>query len=185
MVTWLHVAVARIRGLFASRTLDAEFEREVASHLDMLAGDYARRGLTPEQARREAVLRFGGPMQIQESNRERRSLPFVETTLQDIRYGFRALRKYPAYSAVAIATLAVGIGAGTAVFSVVGAVLLRPLPYKNPGELVRIFETNPLRQWTGGLATRASPILPPTSSSARTAAAPATCFSRASASRRG
>ena len=102
MLARLHVAIARIRGLFASRTLDAEFEREMATHLDMLADDYAARGLTPEQARREAVLRFGGAMQIQESNRDHRSLPFVETTLQDIRYGLRALRKHPAYSAIAV-----------------------------------------------------------------------------------
>jgi len=136
----LFALLSRIRALFESRRLDAEFGREIDSHLAMLVEDYIRRGLSPDQARREAALRFGGPMQIQESNRDQRSLPFVETTLQDIRYGFRSLRKHPAYSAIAIATLAVGIGAGTAVFSVVGAVLLRPLPYKNPGELIRIYE---------------------------------------------
>jgi putative ABC transport system permease protein len=152
----LFALLSRIRALFGSRRLDEDFGHEIAAHLDMLADDYARRGMTPEEARRQAVLRFGGPMQIQESNRDRRGLPFVETTLQDIRYGLRALRKYPAYSAVAIATLAVGIGAGTAVFSVVGAVLLRPLPYKNPGELVRIFETNPLRRWTRNIAAPAN-----------------------------
>ncbi len=152
----LFALLSRIRALFESRRLDAEFGREIDSHLAMLVEDYIRRGLPPDQARREAVLRFGGPMQIQESNRDHRSLPFVETTLQDIRYGLRSLRKHPAYSAIAIATLAVGIGAGTAVFSVVGAVLLRPLPYKNPGELVRIFETNPLRRWTRNIAAPAN-----------------------------
>src|SRR5262245_2753506 len=120
--------LSRVGALFESRRLDTEFSREIDSHLEMLVEDYIRCGLPPEQARREAVLRFGGPMQIQESNRDQRSLPFVETTLQDMRYGLRALRKHPAYSAIAITTLAVGIGAGTAVFSVVGAVLLRPLP---------------------------------------------------------
>src|SRR2546423_1667302 len=122
----------------------------------MLTADFIRRGLSPEQARREARVRFGGPMQIQESNRDGRRLPLVDTTLQDLRYGIRTLRKYPAYSAVAIATLAIGIGAGTAVFSVVGAVLLRPLPYRNPGALVRIFETNPLRNWTRNIAAPAN-----------------------------
>jgi putative ABC transport system permease protein len=148
--------LSRVWALFDSRRLDTEFSREIDSHLEMLMEDYIRRGLPPDQARREAVLRFGGPMQIQESNRDQRSLPMVETTLQDMRYGLRALRKHPAYSAIAIATLAVGIGAGTAVFSVVGAVLLRPLPYKNPGELVRIFETNPLRRWTRNIAAPAN-----------------------------
>ena len=152
----LFALLSRVRALFESRRLDDDFGREIDAHLEMLVEDYIRRGLPPDQARREAVLRFGGPMQIQESNRDNRSLPFVETTLQDIRYGLRALRKYPAYAAVAIATLAVGIGAGTAVFSVVGAVLLRPLPYKNPGELVRIFETNPLRRWTRNIAAPAN-----------------------------
>ena len=127
-------------------------------------------------------------MQIKERQHENRGLPLVETTLQDLRYGIRALRKSPAYALVAIATLAIGIGAGTAVFSVVGAVLLRPLPFRIPGELVRIFETNPLRRldpqhrragqlW--GLAerrTRVSWTSRPTSSSTRPAAGRATCF---------
>src|SRR6185503_14184693 len=84
---------------------------------------------------------FGGSMPINEQQHDRRGLPLVDTTLQDLRYGLRALRKNPAYSLVAIATLAIGIGAGTAVFSIASAVLLRPLPYGDPGRLVRVFET--------------------------------------------
>src|SRR5262249_51728660 len=95
-------------------------------------------------------------MQIKEQHREDRGVPFVETTLQDIRYAFRSMRKYPAFSLVAIATLAVGIGAGTAVFSFVRAGLLRPLPYSRPGELRRIFGTNPLRNWTRNIAAPAN-----------------------------
>jgi putative ABC transport system permease protein len=152
----LFALLSRIRAMFVSCRLDEEFSDEVTAHLDMLAEDYIRSGLTPEQAHRAAVVRFGGPMQVQEQHRDGQRLPFVDTTLQDLRYGIRALRKHPAYSAVAIATLAIGIGAGTAVFSVVGAVLLRPLPYKNPGELVRIFETNPLRRWTRNIAAPAN-----------------------------
>jgi putative ABC transport system permease protein len=95
-------------------------------------------------------------MQLKEEQRDRRGLPFVETTMQDVRYAMRALRRSPAYSLVAIATLAIGIGAGTAVFTVVGAVLLRPLPYAAPHELVRIYETNPLRRWTRNIAAPAN-----------------------------
>jgi len=147
---------SRFRALFISRRLDEDFGGEVEAHLEMLAEDYVRRGLTPEQARRAALVRFGGPMQTMEDHRERRSLPFVETTLQDIRYGLRSLRKNPAFAAVAVATLAIGIGAGTTVYSVVGAILLRPLPYQRPNELVRIFERNPLRNWTRNVASPAN-----------------------------
>ena len=156
MPTWLAVLASRIHGLFTGRRQDAEFDLELSSHLDLLTDEHIRRGLSPGDARREAILRFGGPVQIKEQQHERRSVPFVETTLQDLRYGVRALRKSPAYSLVAIATLAIGIGAGTAVFSVAGAVLLRPLPYKAPDELVRIFETNPLRRWTRNIAAPAN-----------------------------
>ena len=148
MPTWLAILASRIRGFLLGRRLDEEFDRELAAHLDLLTDEHIRRGLPPDEARRQAILRFGGPVQIKEQQHEKRSLPFIETTLQDVRYGLRKLRKSPAYSLAAIATLAIGIGAGTAVFSVVSAVLLRPLPYHAPGQLVRIFETNPLRRWT-------------------------------------
>jgi putative ABC transport system permease protein len=156
MSTWFTILASRIRGLLMWRRLDEEFDLEVAAHLELLTQDNIRRGLPPDEARRQAILRFGGPVQIKEQQHEDRSLPFIETTMQDIRYGIRALRKSPAYSLVAIATLAIGIGAGTAVFSFVSAVLFRALPYKAAGELVRIFETNPLRKWTRNNAAPAN-----------------------------
>lgn len=156
MLTWLAVLASRLRGLFTARRLDDDFDREVEGHLAMLTEDNIRLGLTPDEAHRAAVTRFGGPVQIKEQQRRDRSLPFIETTLQDIRYGLRALRKNPVYALVAVATLAVGIGAGTAVFSIAGAVLLRPLPYTDPDALIRIFETNPLKNWTRNIAAPAN-----------------------------
>jgi putative ABC transport system permease protein len=156
VLTRLAVLVSRLRGLVMSGRQDREFDREVADHLDMLTDDYIRRGVPPGDARRQAILRFGGPVQIKEQQHQSRGLPLIETTLQDVRYGVRTLRQSPAYSLVAIVTLAIGIGAGTAVFSVVDAVLLRPLPFTAPGELVRIFETNPLRRWTRNIAAPAN-----------------------------
>src|SRR3954468_3503951 len=156
MPAWISILASRITGFLRRRRLDDEFDAEVAAHLDLLTEDHVRRGMSPADARRQAILRFGGPVQIKEQQHDNRGLPFVETTLQDLRYGLRALRRSPAYSLVAIATLAIGIGAGTSVFSVVGAVLVRPLPYAAPDQLVRIFETNPLRRWTRNIAALAN-----------------------------
>ena len=156
MRAWLAVIYSRIRALLSARSLDDDFDREVSTHLAMLISDNIHRGMTSDEARRAAVVRFGGPMQIKEQHHDGQGLPFIEITLQDLRYGIRALRKSPAYSLIAIATLAVGIGAGTAVFAVAGAVLLRPLPYADPARLVRIFEVNPLRNWTRNSASPAN-----------------------------
>ena len=150
------VLLSRIRALFSGDRLDDEFGEEMSAHLEMLTEDNIRRGMPPDEAGRAAVVRFGGQVQIMEQQHDDRSLPFVETTLQDVRYGLRALRKHPAYSAVAILTLAIGIGAGTVVFTIANAVLLRPLPYADPDRLVRIFETNPLKNWTRNIASPAN-----------------------------
>src|SRR4051812_31800307 len=153
MPAWLAVAIARIRGLFARSADDREFDDEIRAHVQMLEDEHLRRGLTPGEARRAARLAFGGSMQTVEHHREGRSLPLVDTTLQDVRYALRSLWRYPAFSLVAVGTLAIGIGVGPAVFSFAGAVLLKPLPYARPGELVRIFETNPLKKWTRNIAS--------------------------------
>jgi putative ABC transport system permease protein len=148
--------LSRVRGMLLSRRLDDEFDREVGEHIALLTSDNIRRGMTPEEARRAAIVRFGGPMQIKEQQHDGRGLPFVETTLQDVRYALRSLMKHGTFSIVAIATLAIGIGAGTAVFGIAGAVLLRPLPYQDPDRLVRVFETNPLKGWTRNIASPAN-----------------------------
>jgi predicted permease len=150
------VLLSRLRALVSARSLDADFDDEVASHLQLMIDDNIRRGMRPHEARRAALVRFGGPMQIKEERRDHQRLRFVDTTAQDLRYGLRALRRNPIYSLVAVTTLAVGIGAGIAVFSIARAVLLRPLPYDNPDALVRIFETNPLKNWTRNIAAPAN-----------------------------
>ena len=156
MLTRLFILLSRLRALAASRALDADFDDEVDAHLTLLTDEFIRRGLPPDEARRAAIVRFGGSMQIKEDRRDHRALPFVETTMQDVRYGLRALRRNPVFSLVAIVTLAVGIGAGTAVFSIARGVLLRPLPYGDPDALVRIFETNPLKNWARNIAAPAN-----------------------------
>jgi putative ABC transport system permease protein len=156
MLARFYVALSRLWGLLRAAPLDEEFEREMQVHLALLAEDYVRRGHPPDEARRLARLRFGGSMQLREDQHDRRGLPLVDTTVQDLRYAFRGLRRNPAFSIVAVATLAIGIGAGTTVFSFVRAVLLRPLPYRNPNALVRIFETNPLKNWTRNIAAPAN-----------------------------
>jgi putative ABC transport system permease protein len=152
----LAVLWSRVRALFSRERLDAEFAEEIASHLDLLAAEHVRRGLPPDDARRAARLEFGGSMQLTEARREQRSLPFIETTAQDLRYACRTLAKNPGFSAVVVLTLAAGIGAATSMFTVVRAVLLRPLPFAQPERLVEITETNPLKNWTHTVAAPAN-----------------------------
>ncbi|HZT75468.1 MAG TPA: ABC transporter permease [Vicinamibacterales bacterium] len=155
-MTRLFVLASRVRALFARGRQDEDFARELDVHLEMLADDYVRRGYPRAEAVRAARIALGGSMQLTEDRREQRGLPWLDTTLQDLRYGVRALRRNPVYALVAIATLAIGIGAGTTVFSLTRAVLLRPLPYAAPDRLVRIFETNPLKNWARNIAAPAN-----------------------------
>ncbi|HUI44291.1 MAG TPA: ABC transporter permease [Terriglobia bacterium] len=137
----LRVLGSRIRGLFTRRRLDEDFRQELAAHLSLLTAENIRRGLPPEEARREARLRLGGVTQLRESQREAWGLPWLETLAQDVRYALRMLGRNPGFTAVAVLVLALGICASAAIFAFVDSALLKPLPYRDPGRIVDVNES--------------------------------------------
>ena len=136
---WWRVLRSRIAALFSQRRLDAELEDELRAHIEIATEQNRRNGLSIEDARREALLDFGGVTQVKENYRMQRGATFFEHLGRDLRFGARRLAQSPSFTMTAVLTLALGIGANTTVFSVLDAVLLRPLPFANSGRLVRIY----------------------------------------------
>jgi hypothetical protein len=124
----LRVLLSRIRGTFSKRRMDEEFDQELRAHLDMLQERFIRRGMEPVEAFYAARRQFGGLAQVKQDLRDRRTLPFIDLLVQDIRHAFRQLRRSKRFTASAALTLALGIGATTAVFAVLHTVVLQPLP---------------------------------------------------------
>jgi putative ABC transport system permease protein len=138
--------------LFKDRKADRDFDDEIEAHLRLLADRYVRQGMTEAEAARAARRQFGNITLLKETRRDMRGFRFIETLLQDLRYGVRMLGKNPGVTFVATLTLALGIGANTAIFSVIEAVMLRPLPYQNSEGLCALWKSVPARNiewdWT-------------------------------------
>jgi putative ABC transport system permease protein len=136
----------RLRALFRRGAVEAELEEELRFHLERQAEKYRASGLPAARAGRDALLALGGAEQVREACRDSWGVRWLLDLLQDARYGLRALGRSPAFTLAAVASLALGIGANTSIFTVIDAVLLRPLPYSEPGRLTMIWETIPKRR---------------------------------------
>jgi putative ABC transport system permease protein len=140
MFTALKTLTARFRAFFRRADLDGDFQQELDSHVVMLTEENIRRGMSHGEARRAALIRVGAGASMRDQHRDARGLPALETVWRDVRYALRMLSRAPGFTAMAILTLALGIGANTAVFSAIDAVLLRPLPYPDGDRLMRLYQ---------------------------------------------
>jgi predicted permease len=138
-MSWFQPIRERWRALWGREELDEEMDDELRFHLEMETGKNLRAGFSPEEARRQARIAFGGVERFKEQARGERGVRPLEDFIADLRFSFRTLRKSPGFTAVAVISLALGIGANTAIFSIVNAMLVRDLPFEAPGELVNIY----------------------------------------------
>jgi hypothetical protein len=141
MIRGLRRTWKRLLGSLSGQRHERDLAEELEAHIQLLAEDHIRRGLPPDEAQRRARLQFGSVESTKESCRDQRGLPAIDTIGQDLRYAVRGIRKSPGFATVAIFLLAVGIGANTTLFSIINAVMLRPLPYPESDRLVWVGET--------------------------------------------
>ena len=134
---WFYILPLRLRSLFRRAQVEQELDEELRYHLDRQIEELIAKGMTPEEARYAALRAMGGVERRKEECRDMRRVRLIEDLMQDVRYSLRTLRKSPGFTGVAALTLALGIGANTAIFSVVNAFLMRPLNVPNADELIR------------------------------------------------
>jgi predicted permease len=142
----LREALERVRSFFQQSQRDSDLDAEMAAHLELATEENLRQGMSADEARRQAMVRFGGVAQAREKHDEARGLPWLDVLMQDVRFTLRTLGRDRGFTLIAVIILGLGIGANITVFSVVNTILLRPLPFPNPQQLVRILSKNP----TGG-----------------------------------
>ncbi|HEV2205813.1 MAG TPA: ABC transporter permease, partial [Candidatus Acidoferrales bacterium] len=149
----------RLAGLWGKQRRDGELAAEIESNLALHVEDNLRAGMTPAEARRQALLKFGGVESAKERYRDRRGIPFLEAIWQDVRFALRMLRKSPGFTAVAVLTLALGIGANTAIFSFIDAWVIQPLPYPHAERLIVLQSHNIKKGWTSDSVTSTADFL--------------------------
>ena len=150
---WIYKLPLRLRSLFHSQKADEELDEELRDHIERKTEQYIAQGKTQQEARRAAVLEMGGIEKRKEECRDTRGIYFLETFVQDLRYGFRMLRKSPGFATIAIVTLALGIGANTAIFSYVNAWLIKPLPFPQADRLMVLLSHDTKKGWTNNGVT--------------------------------
>src|SRR3990170_3726144 len=140
-MTWITNGLKWVRAMARSCALQRGLDEEFRFHLDQQTEKNRRAGMAPEEARRQALIKFGGIERIKESTRDEIRPQILEQSIRDVRYGVRVLRHAPAFSVAALVTIGLGIGANATLFSIVRAVLLRPLPYPESDRLVWVGTT--------------------------------------------
>jgi predicted permease len=149
-MTRLRIFLCRLSALVRARQMDREIDDEITSHLGEATEEFVQQGLSPEEARWAALRSFGGVTQTKEVYRDVRSFVWLEDVARDVRHAVRTLRKSLAFTTAAVATLALAIGTNTAMFSVLNAVLLRPLPYRDPEQLAMVWTEDPTQNLREG-----------------------------------